>query len=419
MGTALIVKGGRPLGGEVQVAGSCNATVAHLAAALLASDVVRLTNVPMVGDVKAQAALLAGLGCAVSFGQAELRIRPPKSVVTKVPASPVRGFRPILLFAGPLLAREGGASVPLPGSSESGPHPIDLHIKGLTAMGAQAKVENGRLVLQAERLRGADIYLDYPSVGATQNLMMAATGARGRTVIRHAARDPEVVDLANLLLHMGARLRGAGTDIIVIDGGLPLRGADHAIIGDRHEAALYLLATFAVGGEVLVSGAEPVHLIALLAKLTEIGAEVTSEGAAIRLKSPRIKHRATLVRALPYPGFASDFHLLLAPALAFAEGTSILSDVGFPARFGCLEELRRLGVRSEHEGGTAVIHGVQRLSSAPVRAEGTLSAASLLVALLAAEGEGLIEEAHWLWRRYQDPLSKLKALGAGIELRAT
>lgn len=413
----LRVSGGRPLNGEVQVAGSSNATIAHLAAALLTNEQLTLRNVPIVNDVEVQAALLAGLGCEISRIQNGLRIQPPNSLKKRVPPSPVRGFRPILLFAGALLARNGFASIPLPGSSENGPHPIDLHIKGFKAMGARARVESGRLIVQADRLHGADIYLDYPSVGATENLMMAATGAYGRTIIRHAARDPEVVDLANLLVRMGARIRGAGTDIVSIDGGVPLRGAEHHVVGDRHEAAFYLLAALATGGEVFVSGAEPVHLLALLAKLAEMGAIITQDEATIHLEAPSSPCAPALIRALPYPGFPSDFQLLLVPALASCEGTSILSDLAFPARFGCLEEFRRLGIRSEHNEGTAVLHGADRLTGASVRAEGPLSAAALLVALLAATGEGELEEAQWLRSRYENFLDKLRSLGAVIEVK--
>ena len=357
------------------------------------------------------------MGCQIDRIPNGLRIRSPHALKKRVPPSAVRGFRPILLLAGALLARTGFASIPLPGSSENGPHSIDLHIKGFEAMGAAAKVEGGRLIVQAHRLKGADIYLDYPSVGATENLMLAATGARGRTIIRHAARDPEVVDLANLLVRMGAKIRGAGTDVISIDGGVPLHGAEHFVIGDRHEAAFYLLAALATGGEVRVAGAESVHLLALLAKLNEIGANIAQDAAAIHLDAPAAPRAPALIRALPYPGFPSDFQLLLVPALASCEGTSILSDVAFPTRFACLEEFRRLGVRSEHNEGTAVLHGTDRLTAASVRAEGPLSAAGLLIASLAAEGEGELEEAQWLESRYENYLDKLRSLGAAIAIK--
>lgn len=413
----LRVSGSRPLRGEVQVGGSVNATVAHLAAALLTDEEVTLRNVPLVADIEVQSSLLTALGCHIVRITNGLRIQPPNSPKKRVPPCAVRGFRPNLLFAGALLARNGFASIPLPGSSENGPHPIDLHIKGFEAMGATAKVESGHLIVQAVHLHGADIYLDYPSVGATENLMLAATGAHGRTVIRHAARDPEVVDLANLLVRMGARIRGAGTDIISIDGGVPLHGAEHDVIGDRHEAAFYLLAALATGGEVFVSGAESVHLLALLAKLNEIGAKIVQDAASIHLQAPAAPQAPMLIRALPYPGFPSDFQLLLVPALASCEGTSILSDVAFPTRFGCLEEFRRLGVRSEHNEGTAVLHGSDRLTAASVRAEGPLSAAALLIALLAAAGEGELEEAQWLEHRYESYVDKLQSLGAVIAVK--
>lgn len=413
----LRVSGSRPLSGEIQVAGSVSATVAHLAAALLTTEEVTLRNVPFVADVEEQAVLLAGLGCQVVRVPKGLRIRSPNSLKARVPSSAVRGFRPVLLLAGALLARTGFANIPLPGSSENGPHPIDLHLKGFEAMGATARVESGRLIVQADRLNGADIYLDYPSVGATENLMLAATGAQGRTIIRHAARDPEVVDLANLLVRMGAKIRGAGTDVISIDGGIPLRGAEHYVIGDRHEAAFYLLAALATGGEVVVSGAESVHLLALLAKLKEIGAHIVQDASAIHLRAPAVPRAPALIRALPYPGFPSDFQLLLVPVLASCEGTSILSDVAFPTRFACLEEFRRLGVRSEHNEGTAVLHGADRLTAASVRAEGPLSAAALLIALLAAAGDGELEEAQWLESRYENYLDKLRSLGAVIHTK--
>lgn len=411
----LALRGSKPLTGRVEVGGSARAAMAHTAALLLATEPVHLENVPWVCDVVTQVELVSSLGVDIDRAGQDLLATPASDVAFELTAHNHPSFRPALLLTGPLLARTGRATVPLPGSSEAGPYSLELHTKGLAAMGVAIQVEAGRLVLTTDRLQGADIFLDYPSVSATLNLMLAATGASGRTIIRHAAREPEVVDLASLLLAMGARVRGAGTDVIAIEGGEPLQGARHTVIGDRHAAALYLAAGLATGGDVEVAGIEPEHLIAVAAKCEELGARIAAKEAAVRVAAPRAL-RAAVIRALPYPGFPSDVQPLVIPALSQAEGTSLISDGSLADRFHCVEEMRRLGIRAEAAGGTVVVHGERRLTGARVQATGPSDASALLIAALAAEGESVVERADSLWRRFQGPVAQLLQLGADIKV---
>lgn len=413
MAGAFEVTGGAPLRGEARVDGSRTATLAQMAAALLTDAAVHLHNASPAGDVTVQARLLAAMGCAVERTGSRITVRCPSP--SQPPPDPdVRGFRAHLLFAGPLLARTGTAVLPLPGASERGPHPLDLHRKGFEALGATMHVESGRLVVHAPALRAADIYLDAPSLSATLNLMFAAAGAAGVTTLRHVSRAPEVVDVATLLARMGARIRGAGTDVLRIEGGVRLHGAEHRVMPDRHQAGLTLLAAAATRGAVRLRGAEPVHLQALLAKLSDLGAAVEAGAESVAVRADGRPLRSGIVRALPYPGFPAELLLPMLPLLAPADGASILADGSYPSHLVCLDEFRRLGIRSEPSGGSAVVYGGARLKGAPVRARGPLSGVALLIALLAAEGEGRLEEAGDIAFRY-GPLDEVwRSLGAAI-----
>lgn len=414
--TLVSVRGGSPLRGSVRVGGSRKASLALLAAATLATGGARLEGLSLAEQVQQQIALLSTLGVPLQQHDTTLQIEPVKWLGSDIGQWRTGSLqsRAILLFIGPMLARTGHAVVPLPGPSETGPSPIDLHLKGLAALGASSHVEAGLLHLVAPSLQGADIFLDYPSAGATINLMMAATGSKGRTTIRHAARDPEVVDVAAFLMAMGAHIRGAGADVITIEGGQQMRFAQHRVMGDRHEGALFLAATLACQGEIALHGVEPIHLQALLAKLQEMGAKISVSEAMINV-SASTELRSTLIRALPYPGFPSEFYLLLAPILAKASGTSIISDATTSAnRMLCLEEMRRLGLKAIVEPGVAVLHGGRNLTGASVCAYGPTSAPALLVGLLAAEGEGLLEGGQHLAMHYANAVEQLAGLGADV-----
>lgn len=391
----LSIEGGVPLSGDVYVGGSRKATLALSAAALLVEGRVRLLGASGAGEVQKLHTALEHLGAVVYRDGDMVEVCTGATIDPEGGRCIDRHFHPALLLLGPVLARTGRAVLPVPGPGETGPHSIDVHLKGLARLGAAHRVEAGWLTVEASALEGADIFLDHPSLTATQSLMMAAAGARGRTVLRHAARDPEVVDLATLLVSMGARIRGAGTDVITIDGTPLLSGAEHRVMPDRHEAAFYIGATVATGGAVTVHRVEPEHLLAFLAKLDELGATVVTGDSSVTV-AVRSQLRAGLVRALPYPGFPSDFYPLLAASLSQASGTSIISDSISPDRLLCLDEMRRLGVRAAIEQGVAVIHGDSELSGAHVQAKGPMQAAALLMALLAAPGEGILEGAEHL-----------------------
>lgn len=395
--------------------GSRRGSLAQIAAALLAEGNITLVQISRSLDAETQ------LGTVEAFGVTVTRHTDRVCLSPASPPNPLAGeslrtrSHASLLLLGPLLARTGRAVLPLPGPTETGPRSVDLHLKGLAAMGARSQVRSGLLIMDAPRLLGADIFLDYPSLSATLSLILAAVGALGRTVIRHAAKDPEVVDLVSMLVRMGARIRGAGTDVITIDGASGLSGTEHRVGPDRGEAAFYLAAAMATGGKVSVVGIEPLHMLAVLAKLGEIGASVTTTDSQVSISVPDAL-TGTTIRALPYPGFPADIYPLLAPALSKASGTSVISDSISPDRMLCLSEMRRVGVKAVIEPGVAVLHGGCRLTGAPVRAEGPSSASALLLTLLASEGEGVLEGAHYLVKRYPRGAENLAALGARVSV---
>ncbi len=410
----LRIEGGRPLAGTVSPSGSKTAALAAVAAALLLPGTSVIENVPAIRDMAVMEAILRHLGVPHEPTGARWVIDGSRLGSWRVPPELAKHIRGGLLLLAPLLARFGRAEVGLPGGCVVGPRPIDLHVKGLTLLGAEIRVEHGAIVAEAPRgLAGREVYLDFPSVGATLQLLLAGVAARGCTVIHHAAKEPEVVDLAMFLARAGARITGAGTDQVRVEGGMPLQGVVHGLLPDRIEAGTYLLAGAATGGRVRVSGVIVEHLRAVLAKLAEAGVQVETEPGLVEVSAPG-PLQALEVTALPYPGFPTDLHPPFAAVLTRAEGLSTIIDVVFANRFAYVEEFRRLGARVTVESGTVLIHGVPALQGAEVWAQDVRSAAALLIAGLAARGQTHLHGAEHLRRGYAEFESKWTALGARV-----
>lgn len=386
-----------------------------MAASLLTAAPCHLREVPKLLDVVTCCYLLRSLGTEISWQGREMVLTTPRLAGVEAPYEYVRQMRASFLVAGPLLARAGRALISLPGGCAIGSRPVDQHLKGFAAMGASVEVAHGVVHLKARRLAGARIYLDLPSVGATENLMMAATLAEGTTVIENAACEPEVVDLANFLNAMGARVSGAGTKTVRIEGVKSLGGASHTVIPDRIEAGTYLAAVVATGGKVRLENVITEHLKAVLAKVEELGAKIIDEGSSLVVeREPEATLSASDVRALPYPGFPTDLQPQIAAVLTQAHGVSVVTDTVFDSRFLYTEELQRLGANIRNEGKSAIISGPTPLTGAQVRATDLRAGAALVVAALVASGETEITQVHHLDRGYEDLVGKLSRLGATI-----
>ncbi|HYJ60715.1 MAG TPA: UDP-N-acetylglucosamine 1-carboxyvinyltransferase [Actinomycetota bacterium] len=410
----LLVTGGARLAGTVQVSGAKNAALKHMAAALLAPGRSVVRNVPRILDCTLMSRVLEHLGVPVTWEGDAVTIDATALTSTEAPYELVRQMRASIVVLGPLLARAGRARVALPGGDEIGSRPIDLHVQGLTKLGAEIRTEHGFVVAEAPRgLRGAVITLDYPSVGATENLMMAAVAARGTTVIDNAAREPEIADVADLLVGMGARVAGAGTSTIEIDGVDAFTAVDHVTIADRIESGTWAAAAVATRGDITIAGARADHLDLLLGKLADAGATIDRTLDGIRVRQDDRPQAVDFV-TLPYPGLATDFQPILMAALAVARGTSIATENVFESRFLYVDELRRMGADIRTEGHHAVIRGVPRLSAAPVRALDIRAGAAMVIAALAADGRTSIADVHHLDRGYEDLEGKLTALGAEV-----
>ena len=414
----LLVTGGRRLEGAVPIGGAKNSALKVMAAALLAEGRTTLTNVPNIIDVRTMGDVLQRLGASVSRDDHAVIIDASGRLNPETPYELVRRMRASILVLGPLLAREGRARVAMPGGCNIGSRKIDLHIRGLERMGASFSFEHGYLTAHATQLRGAVISLDFPSVGATENLLMAAVGARGTTVIENAAREPEIQDLAAFLEEMGARVRGVGTPTIEVEGVSSFRPVDHAVIPDRIEAGTFAIAAAVTGGDVLLKGARGDHMDLVLAKLEDAGAEVSARPEGILVRMDRRARPVDLV-TLPYPGFPTDLQPPLMALMAIADGTSILTENVFESRFMFVDELNRMGADIRTEGHHAVIRGVERLSGAPVRALDLRAGAALIVAALAAEGTTEISDMHHVDRGYEDIDAKLAGLGAAVTRQPT
>ncbi len=411
----LFVEGGHKLSGEVVISGAKNAALPALAATILAPGEHQLENVPWLLDVSTMLELLSHLGVQYEIGANLVRVDTSSLEGTVAPYDIVKRMRASFLVLGPLLAREGRARVALPGGCDIGDRPIDFHLKGLELMGAKIKRGNGYIEAKGPRggLRGADIIFDFPSVTATENLMMAAALARGKTTIYNAAREPEVVALGEMLNLMGAKIRGLGTETIVIEGVKHLEPVKFHIIPDRIETGTYLIAPGIAGGEVLVRGAEPKHLEMVIAKLREIGLQIEVEGDQILSRKGRHLHPVR-VRTAPYPGFPTDLQAQIMALLATVKGTSVIVESVFEKRFKHVEELKRLGADIMVQGQVAVVNGVKRLQAAPVTATDLRASASLVLAALGAEGVTEIQKIYHLKRGYEALTEKFNRLGAKI-----
>ncbi|CAN5609736.1 UDP-N-acetylglucosamine 1-carboxyvinyltransferase [soil metagenome] len=412
----IVVTGGAPLAGEVRISGAKNAVLPILCATLLADGPVVIGNVPRLHDVLTTTRLLAGLGATVDQHLETSHVRvDPRSVDSHVaPYELVRTMRASVLVLGPLLARHGAAEVSLPGGCAIGSRPVDLHIAALAALGAEIAVEHGFIKAQADRLRGGKVVFETVSVGATENVLMAATLASGTTVIENAAREPEIVDLADCLLAMGADIEGAGTSRIVVRGVERLRGGQHDVIADRIETGTFLVATVMTGGRVTATHARPDTLEAVLARLADAGAEIDVTGDRITVDMRGRRPRAVDITTEPHPGFPTDMQAQFMAMNCIAQGTANIDERIFENRFMHVNELMRLGAEIQVDGNRATVSGVERLTSAPVMATDLRASASLILAGLVAEGETTIDRIYHLDRGYEHIERKLSSLGACI-----
>ena len=410
----LLIEGGLRLSGEVAISGAKNAALPILCASLLTAEPLRLANVPHLNDVSTMLRLLGQMGVDVAMDGNEALILDSHALHNPVaPYDLVKTMRASILVLGPLVARFGEARVSLPGGCAIGARPVDQHIKGLQAMGAEVTVEQGYVHAKATRLKGARIITDMVTVTGTENLMMAAVLAEGETFIENAAREPEVVDLANCLIAMGAKIYGAGTDCIRIQGVERLHGATHSVMPDRIETGTYLCAAAATGGDVRLTQTSTAYLDSVVAKLQEAGCTVASEPNAIQLKAPA-RLKAVNVRTEPYPAFPTDMQAQFMAVNAVAEGAAVIRETIFENRFMHAVELIRLGAQIKIDGNTALVTGVQRLEGATVMATDLRASASLVIAGLVAQGETLIERIYHLDRGYERIEEKLNKLGARV-----
>lgn len=411
----LEIFGGAPLEGKVQISGAKNSALVLMAGALLCSEPCRLRNVPSLADIQGMARILRSLGVKINQSQDTLELDPTDLTSTDAPYELVSKLRASFFAIGPLLARMGVAKVPLPGGCAIGARPVEIHVRGLKQLGAQVYIEHGVVHAYASRLKGAKIYLDYPSVGATETLMMAATLAEGETVLDNAAQEPEVVDLADFCRSMGAQISGAGTKTITISGVPKLQGTDYSIVPDRIEAGTFLMAGAITHSDIVLEAVVPEHLRAVTAKLREIGFQLTSDAnQSLRIQSTGV-HTGTEIETLPYPGFPTDMQSLFMALLTLSKGSSVVTETVFENRLGHVPELVRMGADIKIKGNVAVIQGVPFLSGAPVTGTDLRATAALAVAALAANGKTSISGLQHLDRGYANFEQKLRGLGARIE----
>ncbi|MFZ0105890.1 MAG: UDP-N-acetylglucosamine 1-carboxyvinyltransferase [Thiobacillus sp.] len=411
---ALLIHGGNPLAGEVRISGAKNAALPILTASLLTADPLKLGNVPHLKDISTMLALLAHMGVRITPGDANHVSLYGKDIPNKeAPYEMVKTMRAAILVLGPTLARFGEARVSLPGGCAIGSRPVDLHIKGLQAMGADISIEHGYIHARCKRLQGARIVMDVVTVTGTENLMMAATLAEGTTVLENAAREPEVVDLARCLVAMGASIEGAGTDIITIQGVEKLHGADYSVMADRIETGTFLVAAAMAGGRVRATHAQPDTLDAVIAKLRDAGASIETGSDWVEVESDG-KLQAVDVRTAPHPAFPTDMQAQFMALNCIAEGAASVTETIFENRFMHVQELRRLGANIEVTGYTALVRGVPRLDGATVMATDLRASACLVLAGLVAQGETTIERIYHLDRGYERIEDKLSQLGARV-----
>lgn len=411
----LVIHGGKPLQGTVRVSGAKNAVLPIIVASMLGTTQSTLTEIPKLADVHTVCDVIASLGVHIEHPERDtLVIDAHELTSTTAPYDLVRRMRASFLVMGPLLARKGRAQISLPGGCSIGARPIDLHLKAFEAMGAVINLENGDIEATAPNgLKGAQIYLDFPSVGATENILMAASMADGKTVLENAAEEPEIVDLATYLNSMGANIRGAGTNVIRIEGVKELHGANHAVIPDRIEAGTFMVGAAMTQGNVFVENAISEHLKPLISKLKEVGAEVQEEIDGIRV----IGHeplRPADIKTLPYPGFPTDMQAQFMALMTICQGTSVVTETVFENRFMHVDEFKRMGAKIRIEGRSAIVEGVPRLKGASVNATDLRAGAALVLAGLVAEGETEVGYLYHIDRGYDNLVLKLQRLGADI-----
>lgn len=411
----LLIKGGRPLAGEVRASGSKNAALPILVSAVLHDRPLIIRNIPKLSDITTALRLLRSVGLRAEFQEEDkiIQIWPTGELRHVAPYELITRMRASFFIIGPILAKTGYARIPLPGGCAIGERPVNLHIKGLEAMGATVGFEHGFVEARARKLKGADIYLDFPSVGATETLMMAASLAEGTTIIRNAAQEPEIADLANCLNKSGARISGAGEEVITIAGARSLGGVDYTVMPDRIEVGTFVLAAAITGGQVMITGCRPGHLTAVISKLREAGIDLEAGEDWIKVRAGG-RSKAADIKTQPYPGFPTDMQAPFMALLSLAQGVSLITENIFENRFIHVNELRRMGANIRLEGQTAVIEGRAKLTGAEVRAPDLRAGAALLLAGLAAEGETLIYHPEFIERGYENFPARLAHLGADI-----
>ncbi|MBP3952767.1 UDP-N-acetylglucosamine 1-carboxyvinyltransferase [Bacillus suaedae] len=409
----LMIEGGYPLEGSVQISGAKNSAVALIPAAILADSEVTIDNLPAISDVQLLAELLREIGGEVELSTHEIKINPEKMIAMPLPNGRVKKLRASYYLMGAMLGKFKKAVIGLPGGCNLGPRPIDQHIKGFEALGAKVTNEQGAIYLRADELRGARIYLDVVSVGATINIMLAAVRAKGQTIIENAAKEPEIIDVATLLTSMGARIKGAGTNVIRIDGVDSLSGCRHSIIPDRIEAGTYMILAAAMGQKVVIDNIIPYHVESLIAKLREMGVVIEESDDQLLIHSTAVK-KGVDIKTLVYPGFPTDLQQPFTSLLTQAEGTSIVTDTIYNARFKHIDELRRMGANVKVEGRSAILNGPTKLQGAKVKASDLRAGAALIVAGLLADGITEISGLEHIDRGYANLEEKLIGLGAKI-----
>lgn len=409
----LVILGGKRLKGEVSISGAKNAALPIMAASLLSSGYCTISKVPNLKDIMTMGRLLANLGAGFHYEDRKAIINTEKIKIFEAPYDLVRTMRASILVLGPLLAKFGRAKVSLPGGCAIGARPINLHLMGLEKMGADIKLESGYVIAKARRLKGTSIYFDMPTVTGTENLMMAASLAKGTTLLENAAREPEVVDLANALISMGAKIKGAGESVIEIEGVDELKPVNCSIIPDRIEAGTFMTIAGITGGDIIIKGCKMEHLDASVMKLKEAGLTFENITDGIRVLGPS-RPRAVNMKTMTYPGFPTDMQAQFMALMCIADGTSIIKETIFENRFMHVAELRRMGADITVEGGISTIKGIGRLNGAPLMATDLRASASLVVAALAAKGETTVHRIYHLDRGYEKMEEKLIKLGANI-----
>ena len=412
--SAIIIRGGRPLSGSLTVQGAKNSVLPILAATLLSGEVCRIRHCPRLRDVETAMEILRHLGCRADWQGRDLLVDAADLTRWDVPDHLMSRMRSSVVFLGAILARCGQAEMTYPGGCELGARPIDLHLAALRSMGAAIQETGGRLVCRRERLTGTEIVLSLPSVGATENAMLAACGAEGTTVIANAAREPEIVDLQTFLQKMGAHVQGAGSSTVVVEGGAPLHGCVHTVVADRIVAATYLAAAAGTGGDIRLEGVDYRHLSAVATMLRQAGCRLTCGETSIRLQAPRRLQSAGPIRTAPYPGFPTDAQAVLMASLLRSEGATVFVENIFDSRYRHVPEMVRMGADIRLEGRVAVVCGVDRLHGATVRAKELRGGASLVLAGLQAEGETVVTGVEHIQRGYEDLTGELAQLGADI-----